>query len=148
MPTGNMQFGNPQPNVGPEMSSRRSGGTTAASDNSIDIANHSVSMTLTEPSDTVYLRGHNCKIEIGSGNTISNLYISGHNNKVFSKTAANENAASFGVIGNIEVVGHNNRIDSLISSCVKINGHNNRFTNLVYAVKEDFGICNQFFDCE
>ena len=104
-------------------------------------------MTLTEPADTVYLRGHNCKIEIGSGNTISNLYISGHNNKVFSKDAGSE-VASYGVVGNIEVIGHNNRIDSLISSVVKVNGHNNRFTNIVYAVKEDFGICNQFFDCE
>ena len=55
-------------------------------------------MTLTEPADTVYLRGHNCKIEIGSGNTISNLYISGHNNKVFSKDAGSD-VASFGVVG-------------------------------------------------
>ena len=60
------------------------------SDNSIDIANHSVSMVLSEPSDNVYLRGHNCKIEIGQGNTISNLYISGHNNKVFSRPSGGE----------------------------------------------------------
>lgn len=56
-------------------------------DNSIDISNHSVSMTLMEPSDRVVLRGHNCKIEIGPGNTISNLLITGHNNKVFSKAS-------------------------------------------------------------
>ena len=40
-------------------------------DNSVDISNHSVSMTLMEPSERVVLRGHNCKIEIGAGNTIS-----------------------------------------------------------------------------
>ena len=56
-----------------------------SSDNSIDISNHSVSMTLMEPSDSVILWGHNCKIEIGAGNTISKLVITGHNNKVFSK---------------------------------------------------------------
>lgn len=121
------------------MDNRRSRQQTT-SDNSIDISNHSVSMTISEPSDTVFLRGHNCKIEIGSGNTISNLYISGHNNKVFSKSGSE--VSSFGVVGNIEVVGHNNRIDSLISSQIKVNGHNNRFSSIVYAVKEDFGICN------
>ena len=99
----------------------------SSSDNSIDISNHSVSLTLTEPSDSVYLRGHNCKIEIGSGNTISNLFISGHNNKVYARKAQSEDGVSLGVVGNINVSGHNNRIDSLISSCVKVNGHNNRF---------------------
>lgn len=54
-------------------------------ENSIDISNHSVSMTIMEPSDSIVLRGHNCKIEIGAGNTISHLLITGHNNKVFSK---------------------------------------------------------------
>jgi hypothetical protein len=53
--------------------------------NSIDISNHSVSMVLMEPSDSVVIRGHNCKIEIGAGNTITHLIITGHNNKVFSK---------------------------------------------------------------
>jgi hypothetical protein len=57
-------------------------------DNSIDISNHSVSMTLMEPSDSVVLRGHNCKIEIGAGNTISHLLITGHNNKVYSKASS------------------------------------------------------------
>lgn len=42
-------------------------------------------MTINEPSDSLILRGHNCKIEIGAGNTISHLIITGHNNKVFSK---------------------------------------------------------------
>lgn len=55
------------------------------SDNSIDISNHSVSMQVMEPTDSFVLRGHNCKIEIGAGNTISHLLITGHNNKVFSK---------------------------------------------------------------
>lgn len=72
-----------------------------SSDNSIDISNHSVSLTLTEPSDTVYLRGHNCKIEIGPGNTISNLYISGHNNKVYARKAQSEDGVGLGVVGNI-----------------------------------------------
>ena len=67
-------------------------------DNSVDISNHSVSMTLTEPSDNVTLRGHNCKIEIGPGNTISNLLITGHNNKVFSKVSTNVFNFNFGKI--------------------------------------------------
>ena len=88
-------------------------------------------MVLTEPSDNVYLRGHNCKIEIGQGNTISNLYITGHNNKVFSRPSGGEQ--TFGVVGNIEVSGHNNRVDALILGGVMVNGHNNRFTNLAYS---------------
>lgn len=69
------------------MGNRISGGRseTIQGGNSIDISNHSVSMTINEPSDSLILRGHNCKIEIGAGNTISHLIITGHNNKVFSK---------------------------------------------------------------
>jgi hypothetical protein len=69
------------------MGNRISGGRseTIQGGNSIDISNHSVSMTINEPSDSLILRGHNCKIEIGAGNTISHLVITGHNNKVFSK---------------------------------------------------------------
>jgi len=69
------------------MGNRISGGRseTIQGGNSIDISNHSVSMTINEPSDSLILRGHNCKIEIGTGNTISHLVITGHNNKVFSK---------------------------------------------------------------
>jgi hypothetical protein len=68
-------------------------------DNSVDISNHSVSMTLMEPSERVVLRGHNCKIEIGAGNTISQLVITGHNNKVFSKGGSSGTGNSaFGVI--------------------------------------------------
>ena len=93
------------------------------SDNSIDISNHSVSMTLMEPTDSFVLRGHNCKIEIGAGNTISHLLITGHNNKVFSKSSSNQH----GVIDKIEVMGHNNRVENIITNSVKLNGHNNRF---------------------
>jgi hypothetical protein len=60
------------------------------SDNSIDISNHSVSMTVMEPTNSFILRGHNCKIEIGAGNTISHLLITGHNNKVFSKATGSQ----------------------------------------------------------
>ena len=69
------------------MGNRMSGGRTETiqGGNSIDISNHSVCMTINEPSDSLVLRGHNCKIEIGAGNTISHLLITGHNNKVFSK---------------------------------------------------------------
>jgi hypothetical protein len=69
------------------MGNQMSSGRTEAiqGGNSIDISNHSVSMTINEPSDSLILRGHNCKIEIGAGNTISQLIITGHNNKVFSK---------------------------------------------------------------
>ena len=42
----------------------------SSNENSIDISNHSVTMTIMEPSDSVVLRGHNCTIEIGAGNTI------------------------------------------------------------------------------
>ena len=49
----------------------------SSNENSIDISNHSVTMTIMEPSDSVVLRGHNCTIEIGAGNTISSLTISG-----------------------------------------------------------------------
>lgn len=62
-------------------------GHGSSNENSIDISNHSVTMTIMEPSDSVVLRGHNCTIEIGAGNTISSLIITGHNNKVFSKTS-------------------------------------------------------------
>jgi hypothetical protein len=96
------------------------------SDNSIDISNHSVSMTLMEPSDSVILRGHNCKIEIGAGNTISKLVITGHNNKVFSK-AGGSDINQYGVIGNVEVMGHNNRVETIISNNLRVTGHNNRF---------------------
>ena len=92
-------------------------------DNSIDIANHSVSMTLMEPSDSVVLRGHNCKIEIGAGNTISHLIITGHNNKVFSKAGQ----SSLGVVDTIEVMGHNNRVEYILANNLQVNGHNNRF---------------------
>ena len=103
------------------------GANIPASENSIDISNHSVTMTLTEPSDSVILRGHNCKIEIGAGNTISNLVITGHNNKVYSKSGRNSEMHHQGVIGSVEVMGHNNRIESIISNTVKVQGHNNRF---------------------
>jgi len=74
--------------------------------NSIDISNHSVSMTINEPSDSVILRGHNCKIEIGAGNTISHLIITGHNNKVFSKQQNADSGSmsgepGLGVVGSI-----------------------------------------------
>jgi hypothetical protein len=95
-----------------------------SSDNSIDISNHSVSMTLMEPSDSVILRGHNCKIEIGAGNTISKLVITGHNNKVFSK-AGGSDINQYGVIGNVEVMGHNNRVETIISNNLRVTGHNN-----------------------
>ena len=68
-----------------------------SADNSIDISNHSVSMTVMEPTDSFILRGHNCKIEIGAGNTISHLLITGHNNKVYSKGGNSSNQQ--GVIG-------------------------------------------------
>lgn len=97
-----------------------------SSDNSIDISNHSVSMTLMEPSDSVILRGHNCKIEIGAGNTISKLVITGHNNKVFSK-AGGSDINQYGVIGNVEVMGHNNRVETIISNNLRVTGHNNWF---------------------
>lgn len=103
------------------------GASHGSSENSIDISNHSVTMTLMEPSDSVILRGHNCKIEIGAGNTISNLIITGHNNKVFSKTSRSSGIPAFGVVGSIEVMGHNNRIESIIANSVKVHGHNNRF---------------------
>jgi hypothetical protein len=55
------------------MGNQMSGGRTETiqGGNSIDISNHSVCMTINEPSDSLVLRGHNCKIEIGAGNTIS-----------------------------------------------------------------------------
>jgi len=85
-------------------------------------------MTLTEPSDNVVLRGHNCKIEIGTGNTISNLLITGHNNKVFSKVSSNHSSQGsnqFGVIEKVEVTGHNNRVEYIIANSLKVHGHNN-----------------------
>lgn len=97
------------------MGNRMSGGRneTIQGGNSIDISNHSVSMTINEPSDSLILRGHNCKIEIGAGNTISHLIITGHNNKVFSKLQGTESGSmsgelGLGVVGSIQVMGHNN----------------------------------------
>lgn len=87
----------------------------------IDISNHSVSMTLMEPSDSVILRGHNCKIEIGAGNTISHLLITGHNNKVFSKgSSSNSGPGQYGVIDQVEVMGHNNRVETIIAGTLKV----------------------------
>ena len=89
-------------------------------------------MTLMEPSDSVVLRGHNCKIEIGAGNTISHLLITGHNNKVFSKgNSSNSGNSTFGVIEQVEVMGHNNRVESIIANSLKVQGHNNRFSQIV-----------------
>jgi len=95
-----------------------------------------------EPSDSVVLRGHNCKIEIAPGNTISHMVITGHNNKIYSKDSTN-----MGVIDRLEVVGHNNRIDSMIANKVKVNGHNNRFQLITCNSIEDSGICNQLTNC-
>ena len=120
----------------------------ASNENSIDISNHSVTMTIMEPSDSVVLRGHNCTIEIGAGNTISQLVITGHNNKVFSKTSRNQDMPLFGVVGAVEVMGHNNRIETIIANTVKVHGHNNRLQQVIYARKDDFGICNQFHNCQ
>ena len=94
-------------------------------ENSIDISNHSVSMTLMEPTDSFILRGHNCKIEIGSGNTVSHLLITGHNNKVYSKSNSSSGSQP-GVIDKIEVMWHNNRIETIIANSSKVHGHNNR----------------------
>ena len=96
-------------------------------------------MTLMEPTDSFILRGHNCKIEVGSGNTISHLLITGHNNKVFSKVPSN---GQNGVIDKIEVMGHNNRVENIISNTMKVNGHNNRFSNISFTSMNDQGICN------
>ena len=109
-----------------------------AGDNSIDISNHSVSLTVSEPTDSFVLRGHNCKIEIGRGNTISHLIITGHNNKVFSKSSGSQCA----VIDKIEVLGHNNRVEHIISNSLKVSGHNNRLTGLHFVSMQDTGICN------
>jgi hypothetical protein len=88
------------------MGNRISGGRseTIQGGNSIDISNHSVSMTINEPSDSLILRGHNCKIEIGAGNTISHLVITGHNNKVFSKLQSTDSGSMSGELG-LGVVG-------------------------------------------
>jgi len=120
----------------------------SSSENSIDISNHSVTMTIMEPSDSVVLRGHNCTIEIGAGNTISNLVITGHNNKVFSKSSRGQDVPQFGVVGSVEVMGHNNRIETIIANTLKVHGHNNRFQQVIYSRKDDFGICNQFHSCQ
>ena len=119
------------------------------SDNQIDISNHSVSMTLMEPSESVILRGHNCKIEIGAGNTISNLVITGHNNRIFSKnqSSASENQTT-GVVDTIDVMGHNNRIENIIANNLKVGGHNNRFQSVQCSAMDDTGICNQFNHCQ
>ncbi len=99
-------------------------------------------MTLMEPSDQVVLRGHNCKIEIAAGNTISHMTITGHNNKIYSKYSSN-----LGVIDRLEVAGHNNKIDSMIANKVKVSGHNNRFQMITCNSIEDGGICNQLINC-
>ena len=105
-------------------------------------------MTLMEPSDRVVLRGHNCKIEIGPGNTISNLLITGHNNKVFSKVPGSSTGQpQFGVIDKVEVIGHNNRVEYIIANTLKVNGHNNRFQQFICSSMQDTGICNQFHQC-
>ena len=78
-------------------------------------------MTLMEPSDSVVLRGHNCKIEVGAGNTISHLLITGHNNKVFSKgSSSNAGPGQYGVIDKVEVMGHNNRVETIIAGSLKV----------------------------
>ena len=79
-----------------------------------------------EPIESVILRGHNCKIEIGAGNKISKLIITGHNNKVFSK-AGGSIINQYGVFRNIEVIGHNNRVETIISNDLRVKGHNNWF---------------------
>lgn len=84
-----------------------------------------------EPTDSFVLRGHNCKIEIGAGNTISHLLITGHNNKVYSKGSNSSNQQ--GVIGQIEIMGHNNRIENMIADQLKISGHNNRFQQIIFS---------------
>ena len=100
-------------------------------------------MTLQEPSDSVVLRGHNCKIEVGAGNTISHLLITGHNNKVFSKgTSSSSGPGQYGVIDKVEVMGHNNRLETMIAGSLKVQGHNNRFQNIVSSSMSDNGICN------
>ena len=73
-------------------------------------------MTLMEPSDKVILMGHNCRIEIGQGNAISKMVISGHNNKVFTKIGGPN--SQLGVIEQLEVSGHNNRIEGIISNLI------------------------------
>jgi len=118
--------------------------------NSIDISNHSVTMVLMEPSDSVYIRGHNCKIEIGAGNTITHLIITGHNNKVYSKSGSNNTSSgtsNVGVVDTVEVMGHNNRVENIIANNINVRGHNNRLSYIacssMYNVN-DSGICNQF----
>lgn len=91
-------------------------------------------MTILEPTDSVILRGHNCKIEIGGGNTISHMVITGHNNKVYSKQS---NATQQGVIGQIEILGHNNRVENMIANSLKIGGHNNRFSSIHFSQMND-----------
>lgn len=54
----------------------------------------------------------------------------------------------FGVVGSVEVMGHNNRIETIIANTVKVHGHNNRLQQVIYARKDDFGICNQFHNCQ
>ena len=97
-----------------------------------------------EPTDSFILRGHNCKIEIGSGNTISHLLITGHNNKVYSKSSGGQ----LGVIDKVEIMGHNNRVENIIANTIKINGHNNRLQNVKFSQLNDSGICNQFHHCQ
>jgi hypothetical protein len=58
-------------------------------DNSNNISNHSISMTLMEPCDSVVLHRHNCNIEIGAVYTISYFIITCHNNKLYSKASSN-----------------------------------------------------------
>lgn len=100
-------------------------------------------MTLMEPSESVILRGHNCKIEIGPGNTISNLLITGHNNRIFSKNSSSASGnQTTGVVDTIDVMGHNNRIENIIANNLKVGGHNNRFQNIQCSAMDDTGICN------
>ena len=121
------------------------------SSNSIDISNHSVSMVLMEPRDSVIIRGHNCKIEIGAGNTITHMIITGHNNKVYSKSGGQNSSgsgiSSVGVVDTIEVMGHNNRVENIIANNINVRGHNNRLSYIacssMYNIN-DSGICNQF----
>ena len=102
-----------------------------------------------EPSDSVVLRGHNCKIEIGAGNTISHLVITGHNNKVFSKGSnSGSGNSTYGVIEQVDVMGHNNRVESIIANSIKVNGHNNRFSHIVCSSMNDNGLCNNFHSCQ
>ena len=98
-------------------------------------------MTLNEPHDSVKIGGHNCKIEIGSGNTIAHLLITGHNNKVHSK---GESSSAYGMINQIEVTGHNNRLESITANNLKVTGHHNKFHTVVCSNINDSGMNTKF----